>query len=535
MKLLKSIIPAVSLALTLSVTSCIGDLDVTPIDPSTVMTFDQDRVFTKVYATLGLTGQKGPDGSGDIDDIDEGTSSFYRMTWCFNELITDEAIVNSWSDAGLVSVAECTWGASNEMVTGLYYRLNFDITLCNYFLEQTGFYDAGATDEKTSFQQAEVRFIRALNYFYLMDLFANPPYSEKVSLEKPKQIMRSDLFAKLEAELIAIADGQSGTLTEPRASDYGRVDKAAAWLLLARMYLNAEVYTGTPQWGKAKDYANKVIQSGYELAPEYKHLFMADNDGSTVNKARQEVILPILQDGINTKSYGGSLFLIAGTHKDGTNMTPWGLTAQWGGPHCRQALVEKFFPVGTEAPLVNEVEMVKAAKDDRALMFGKDRTVSTGNNKSFTEGFSCVKFTNIRADGEGTSDPSFPDTDIPLLRMGEAYLTLAEASMRENGGNPTPEAKSAIDALRDRAHASKKASYSLTDIRDEWSREFWFEGRRRMDLIRFGNFAGNTSYNWDWKGGTKDGTMIPTYRNILPIPTNDLNANRENLKQNTGY
>ena len=528
---LKSIIPAASLALALSVTSCIGDLDVSPIDPNIVMTFDQASVFNKVYGTLGLTGQKGPDGSGDLDDIDEGTSSFYRMTWCANQLMTDEAIVNSWNDAGVASIANCSWSSSNEIVTGLYYRLTFDITLCNYFLEQT----EGKTDEATVQQRAEVRFIRALNNYYLMDMFANPPYSEKVSTEKPQQIQRADLFVKIENELKEIGDDATATLAQPLQNTYGRVDRAAAWLLLARMYLNAQVYTGTPQWTKAKEYANKVIGSGYELAPVYKHLFMADNDGSNVNKARQEVILPILQDGIQTKSWGGSLFLIAGTHKSDTDMNDWGRKQGWGGPHCRQTMVAKFFPNVANAPKVLEDQMVIAAKDDRALMCGVNRPTSTGDNKSFTDGFACAKFSNIRADGGVTSDTDNPDMDIPLLRKAEAYLIVAEASMRENGGTSTQETIDAMKAIRHRAGADEtKTSYTLTDIRDEWAREFWFEGRRRIDLVRFGDFGGSTSYNWDWKGGMKEGTKIDEYRNIFPIPANDVNAN-SNLKQNPKY
>ena len=156
---IKSILSAASLLLAVSVTSCIGDLDATPIDPNIVMTFDQASVFNKIYGTLGLTGQKGPDGSGDLDDIDEGTSSFYRMTWCANQLMTDEAIVNSWNDAGVATIADCSWSSSNEIVTGLYYRLTFDITLCNYFLEQT----EGLTDDETTRQRAEGRFSRAVN------------------------------------------------------------------------------------------------------------------------------------------------------------------------------------------------------------------------------------------------------------------------------------------------------------------------------------------------------------------------------------
>lgn len=529
-KYIKSILSAASLFLTIGVSSCIGDLDTTPIDPNIVMTFNQESLFNKIYGTLGLTGQKGPDGSGDLDDIDEGTSSFYRMTWCANQLMTDETILNSWSDAGVASISDCSWSSSNEIVTGLYYRLTFDVTLCNYFLEQT----EGKTDEETIHQRAEVRFIRALNNYYLMDLFGNPPYCDQVSTEKPQQIKRAELFAKIEQELKEIGDEATATLVAPLQNTYGRVDQAAAWLLLARMYLNAEVYTGTSQWGKAKEYAKKVINSGYKLSPVYQHLFMADNDGSNVNKARQEVILPIFQDGIKTKSWGGSLFLIAGTHKSDTGMNPWGSNQGWGGPHCRQTMVAKFFPNLSEAPSVLEDQMTAAAKDDRALMCGVQRTPSTADNMSFTDGFACAKFSNIRADQGLTSDTDNPDMDIPLLRLAEAYLIVAEASLRENNGVSTQETVDAMREIRQRAHAAEASSYTLPDIRDEWAREFWFEGRRRMDLVRFGDFGGKTTYNWDWKGGEKQGVENKEYRNIYPIPANDLNAN-SNLKQNPGY
>lgn len=261
---------------------------------------------------------------------------------------------------------------------------------------------------------------------------------------------------------------------------------------------------------------------------------MADNDGSNVNKARQEVILPILQDGVRTKSWGGSLFLIAGTHKSDTGMNPWGSKQGWGGPHCRQAMVAKFFPNVNDAPSVLEDQMVVAAKDDRALMCGVQRSTSTGDNMSFTDGFACAKFSNIRADNGLTSDTDNPDMDIPLLRMAEAYLIVAEASIRANNGVSTQETIDAMHEIRKRANAAESASYTLTDIRDEWAREFWFEGRRRIDLIRFGDFGGHTDYNWDWKGGEKQGTEIKEFRNIYPIPANDINANT-NLEQNPEY
>ena len=184
---LKSIIPAASLCLTLGLSSCIGDLDVTPIDPSVTQTFYQDEVFYKIYATMGLTGQTGPDGNGDVDGIDEGTSGFVRLIWNLNELSTDEAIC-SWGDPGIPEMNFMRWSSSHDQIKGLYGRLNFDVTLCNNFLEQT----EGMTDEKTVRQRAEARFMRALNYYYLMDFFGNVPFTTVVSNTPPQQISRAD-------------------------------------------------------------------------------------------------------------------------------------------------------------------------------------------------------------------------------------------------------------------------------------------------------------------------------------------------------
>lgn len=522
LRYLKSIIPAAALTLALSVTSCVSDLDVNPIDPSTTMEFNQNEVFTKIYATLGLTGQEGPAGSGDVDGIDEGTSDFVRLIWNLNELPTDEAHCN-WGDVGIPELNYGAWGASHSQITGLYYRLFFDVTLCNFFLEQT----EGKTDAESVAQRAEARFIRALNYYYLIDMFGNVPLVTSVSTENPQQAKRSELFNFVETELLAIEPD----MKEARTNTYGRVDKVAAWLLLSRLYLNAEVYTGTARWTDAATYAEKVMNSAYTLSTTYKHLFMADNNGSSVNTANTEIILPILQDGATTKNYGGSLFLIASTHKD--DMPYYGTTEGWAGNSCRPQLMAKFFPT-SDAPNVGVTEMVTAAKDDRALFYGIDRTLSIDDESKFVNGFSCAKYSNVRADGASSNDSKFTDTDVPFMRAAEAYLTFAEATLRANNNISSDPVKNAINALRTRANAKTETSYTLSMILDEWSREFAFEGRRRSDLIRFDKFGGNSDYTWQWKGGTQAGTSFSVNYNLYPIPTNDLNSN-SNLTQNPGY
>lgn len=521
---LKSLISIAAIAFTCSLGSCVNDLDISPINPQASASFSQDEVYAKIYATLSLTGQQGAAGNGDVAGVDEGSASpFYRMILTAYEYPTDEVIC-SWSDSGIPDFYQMNWGSSNLPLTGFYSRLMFDVTLCNHFLEQT---DA-LTDEKTIRQRAEVRFIRALNYYYLMDAYGNPPFTEIVSLtEDPKQIQRADLFAYLETELKNIEDD----LVAPRNGEFGQVDQVCVWMLLSRMYLNAEVYTGTAKWGEAITYANKVIGSGYELADNYADLFMADNDEN--EDAMKEIILPLRLDGANARSYGGAQFAIAATHTAG--MTSWGTSEGWGGVRARKALVNKFFPNDDAPLLVNEIQMVAAAGDDRALFFSgtedNTRTLEINDPYTFKQGFSIAKWTNVRSDGQPSHDATWVDTDVPFFRTAEAYLTLAEATLR-NGGSQK-DALNAINVLRRRAHAEELSSITLDEILDEKAREFYFEGQRRTDLIRYGYFTG-VDYLWDWKGGVKNGTSVNSQYDVYPIPSSDINVN-ENLVQNKGY
>lgn len=517
---LKSLIPAASLMLTVGMTSCMNELDISPINPQVDVEFSQNEVFAKLYATLGLTGQEGPAGSGDVAGIDEGTSAFYRLLVTVNEYPTDE-VHCCWNDPGIPELNNMKWGASHDQLEGLYGRLNFDVTLCNHFLEKT----EGLTDDVSVKQRAEARFIRALNYYYLMDLYGNVPFSEKVSTELPLQIKRADLFAYIEKELKEIEND----MYAPKEAPYGRADRSASWFLLSRMYLNAAVYTGTPRWEDAATYAKKVMnESGRVLCNNYAHLFMADNDENV--DAMNEIILPIRQDGVKTRSYGGSLYVIASTHTKG--MTSWGTSEGWGGVRARKALVDKFFANATVPMDGNESKMVTAAKDDRALFFaGDDRTLEIVNVNDFKEGISIAKWSNVRSDGKTSHDPQWTDTDVPFFRLAEAYLTFAEATLRAGGSEA--DALNAVNELRKRANASSLAAITLDMVLDEKAREFYFEGQRRTDLIRYDYFTTN-KYMWDWKGGVATGTSVNANYNLFPLPSSDVNANH-NLEQNKGY
>ena len=200
----------------------------------------------------------------------------------------------------------------------------------------------------------------------------------------------------------------------------------------------------------------------------------------------------------------------------------------------RKNLVEKFFD-GTPDEYNTLAEFIAAAGDDRALFYNKG--IKPAINDEGTDeaiGYNCVKFRNVNSDGSNNDVIEFVNSDLPIMRVAEAYLTYAEASIRKNGVAGNSDAKAKLDLLRSRAHATPKSTYTLDDVCDEWSREFWFEGRRRMDLVRFGKFGGQSDYKWEWMGGVYEGSQFPAYMNIFPLPVNEI-SNNPNIKQNEGY
>ena len=528
---IKNMIPAAALLLTIGMSSCTKDLDVDPINPNVSTEYDASGLFNKCYANMALAGNGGANGDCDIDGLDGGTTGFVRQMWNANELPTDEAICG-WGDDGIEQFCFNTYDSSLPMLNGYYARLTTGISYCNQYLNVASSYDATMT--------AEIRFVRAFHYYLLMDAFGNVPFS--TTLGTPVRYTRKEMYDWLEKELLEIEPSLSDAKAKKSTdSGYGRVDKAACWMLLARLYLNAEVYTGTAQWAKAAEYSKKVLDSSYKLNTTsvngwsaYQMLFMGDN-GET--SAAYEAVFPLLQDGLKTTSWGTSLFLMASTFDSDMHANPNDATATngtgqtWGGNRARPNLIAKFFPSGN-APQVASYVMTTKASDDRAIFNGVDRNLNNLTRGTFKDGYGVAKFTNFKTDGSAGSDATFPDADFFMFRVAESYLTYAEATARQNGGTATAEGITLLNTLRARSHASSKAAYTLNDILDEWSREFYFEGRRRVDLIRFGKFGGNSDYIWQWKGGTYTGRNFSDTKNIYAIPAAQVKGD---ITQNPGY
>ena len=480
--------------------------------------------IAKVYSAYALTGNEGPSGKPDIDGLDEGSyADFLRMYFNHQVLPTDEAHC-IWQDEGIPGMNSINFSADNPFTKGMYNRCITQIMFTNEFLRNatgnTGFTD-NQMKEVAAFR-AEARFLRAFQYWVLMDLFGNPPFVDEYSnlSELATQISRSDLFDYIEKELVELSDG--GLLKDARANEYGRADKVAAWALLARMYLNAEVYIGTAKYSEAASYADKVIKAGYSLKGNYEHLFLADN-----NLNNPEVILSINYDGERTRNYGGSTFLInCGSNVDYQELykdilISYGLfdNANWSGYRARKQFSEKF------------------ENSDKRFMFVGEN-ISIENPVEYKEGLATYKWRNIKSTGGYGNHMTYADNDFPLFRLAEMYLTYAEAVKRGGNGSPN-EALGHMNQLRERAFGNNSKNYAsfndvtLNEILNERGRELYWEAHRRTDLIRHGLFIGS-SYIWEWKGGVRDGRSVSSHYSLYPIPSTDIMAN-PNLKQNPGY
>jgi hypothetical protein len=498
----------------------------TTVEPKSTIT--ETNVFTdaasyraflaKVYAGLAVSGQQGPAGRADIQGIDEGFSQYLRLYWEAQELPTDEAVIG-WGDVGLPEMNTQMWAASNSFVVAMYYRIFFQVGMANQFLRET-------TDEKLAARgagaalaatvqeyRAEARFLRALSYWHGIDLFGNIPLvtdEDALGSTPPAQSTRAEIFNYIVTELTEIRNQ-----LPQGAGTYGRATRGAASMLLAKLYLNSAVYTGTARYSEALAAAQDAISAGYSLDTNWRRMFAADNHTSP------EIIFPITQDGIRTQTWGGMTFLVHASVGGSMAASNFGIDGGWWGLRLKPQAYNLF-----------------AAGDQRASYFHLDgQTVAVGEIGNFNHGVAVGKYTNRTSGGAAGSHATHVDTDFPMFRLADAYLMYAEAVLR-GGGGTRAQALTYVNALRQRAYGN--TSGNITDpqltldfILAERGRELLWEGHRRTDLVRYGRFTGAT-YLWAWKGGVAAGAATETFRDLYPLPANELVAN-PNLTQNTGY
>jgi len=508
----------------LSLVSGCLKLEVEPRDDASAERFFADETayrayLARLYAGLAITGQEGPAGDPDLQNIDEGFSSYLRQYWQLQELTTDEAIIG-WTDEGLPDLHFHTWTSGNQFVRTMYSRIFYQIAQTNDFLRQTSpdkLQERAVSDAILADipgYRAEARFLRTLSYLHGLDLFGRLPlYTENHPLGGAPlpQSSRTELFNFLETELHEILP----YLPEAGAQEYGRVDRAAVWGVQARLFLNAETYTGRIRYDECIAACRKILNTGvYTLAPTYSDLFGTDNDTSP------EIIFAIPFDGEQTKTWGGMTYLVHAPLGGRMNPLDYGVRGAWAGLRTTSALVDYF----TEQPHT----------DIRASFYTNGQSLEIERINDFQDGYALPKYTNLSSTGEPGKDETFPDTDYPFLRLAEIYLTYAEATLR--GGNGDAEAAlSFLNALHLRSGATTSltaADLTLEKLFRERTRELHWEAHRRTDLIRFGRFT--NAGIWPWKGGSQVGETTEEFRNLFPIPEAELLAN-PSLEQNVGY
>lgn len=474
-----------------------------------------DSLYAIVFDRLVQTGSIMPNGKGDIPNFDEGATGFYRSTWMLNEYPADGGWW-IWADAGVTELQSCTWTSGGTLSTrATYLRLLYNLNLQNTYLAKASSWNLYPEE------QAQVRFVRALTAWYILDLFGESHFTTQPNIDCSTSMTRQELYSWLENELLDLIP----QLPQTRSNLY-QVDADAAKMLLARLYLNAEVYTGTPQWEKASQYAHQVMNGQHPLHTTqsgvyspYQELFMGNND---TNGAAEEALLMLKQDGLTAYNYSGSMFIICATRS--YSMPYHGIPDAWACWRAGYRLLQAFATnEQMESLKGTEFTMPADLEDDRATFYADENyptpTLNNGygSTEIFMKTWSVNKFTGRYSvdpiDGPYTpgSSSMWPDTDLPLMRSAEAWLTYAEARFRLGDAAA---AHSAITDLRNRAHATAPVSITLDMILDEWLREFHTEGRRRVDLVRFGQFASPAATR-TWEGHQN---ITNTEYNVFPTP-----------------
>ncbi|MDR2956506.1 MAG: RagB/SusD family nutrient uptake outer membrane protein [Prevotella sp.] len=501
--------------------SCTDDLDQYPNTETTSKDVyanaeNYKAVLAKLYVSFVTTGQE--KGGGNPDLSSNMGQDYMRCFFNLQECGTDE-VASTWLEGDKVTdLTYLSWDANDPWVSDMYYRIFYNIALCNEFLrnakDESIAHFTESEQANIRLYRAEARFIRALAYYHALDLFRNMPFvteNDPVGTYIPPRYTATQIFEFIESELTDIEEA----LPNRTECEYGRTSKGAAYALLAKMYLNAEVYTNKKYYTECITYCNYAIAEGYTLEAEYQKLFNADN-----HKRTNEIIFTLPVDASHTVSWGSTTYIICGAVSNTSDYqvpADYGVVSGWG-----------MFRVRGDIPDLFDAE------DGRGMFFTEGQTKDLEVLDNQSNGYFVEKWTNLTDDGNAASNTvdGGANTDFPLFRLADVYLMLAEAVVRGGTGATSTDALGYVNLLRERAYGDDyetKGKESLANMNldffiEERARELYWEGTRRTDLIRFGQFTTN-AYTWQWKGGVKNGTAVDNKYNIYPIPETDLTAN----------
>lgn len=502
--------------LALGFAACTSDLDTEPkveLSLENLLAQDPNAVeglLSKMYGTFALSGPTGP-GSSDITGPDPGETAFLRSILNLQDFTAD-GMKNRWGDDGLDQLTTTSnWDDNNKFFRYLYDRVYYIVPQTTNIILAIENVDVANKEQVVG----ELRFIRALAYYYMIDCFGKGVLvneSNFGSTDPLPEASRTDLFNFVEQELLTVED------IIPVTNSYGRANKHVVRMLLAKLYLNAEVYTGTARYNDALTYTKMVIdEGGYTLAPNFLQNFSGDNNTSP------EIIFPLIADPVVSQSFGNTTYIVNGsTSTETMNIQDFGTTDGWTGHRATKAWYSLYGDLSTST-------------DDRAdLFWTSGHQYEMEDYKNWQHGYPSIKFRNTNFSGTSIAT-AFSGTDFPFFRLADAYLMYAECVLRGAAGGSASQALDYVNLVRNRSNAGAitQAELTLDFVLDERARELNLEGHRRTDLIRFGKFTGS-SYIWPWKGGTQDGTSIPATYKLFPIPASALQAN-PNLTQNPGF
>lgn len=442
--------------------------------------------------------------------------------WRMNELTTDEAIIpnrnGGYYDNGIyIKWHKHTW-TSDDVSTGWTWGYS-GISQCNQVLNLLN--QSTASDLRAA-SLAEVRTVRALFYFYMMDMYGKVPITTYGAKDSPKQSTRAEVFAYIESELLACVPDLAAPATVT-ATYYGRATRWMAYALLQKLYLNAEYYIGTKKYAEAIEYGNKLMtESSLQLESNYMSLF------SPTNGPNSETIFAASFDATKQPGNFFTRYSLHGTlaAKYGLNFTPsnamcttpefYGLFDLPGDARDTTWIAGLQYGFDKSTPIMNGGSQLNLTPQ---IVLTDESTMNVGAEVG---GVSCGA-RSVKFYPDPNSVSRYQNNDIPVLRLADVYLMQAEAILRNDGN--VDDAVALVNKVRDRVHAPEVSSITLDALLDERGRELAWEGWRRNDLIRFGKFEGK----WGFKAG---GEAVS--RRLFPIPTTELVLNA-NLVQNDGY
>ena len=528
------------LALSLSLTSC---LDETPKDqiPETEIYDSANSLY--VNAVASLYNYIGAHEEG------EGLQGTCRGIYDYNTLTTDEAIIpirgGNWYDGGLwKNMYDHTWTATDTDLYNVWKYLYKVIVLSTKSLETIEKHKALLTEQQRVDYAAEVRAVRAMYYYYAMDMFGRIPILQS-STQKTADISqsnRSDVFWYVVKELQDVAPLLANEHSNLQGNYYGRVTRPVAWFLLAKLSLNAEVYTDDDwtdssrpdgktimfdiegnkknAWQTCVHYCDLITAAGYTLEADYTKNFAVHNEGSTENifTIPLDKILYLNEFHYLFRSrhyaHGGAY---SGASENGTCATLHTMAVNGFGTETPDARLDMNFYTGKV-----EVDGKYVTLDDGTPLEYKPLAVEENLTASPYLETAGARMKKYEVDRTAYSDGRMPDNDIVLYRYADVLLMKSEAKVR-NGESGDEE----INAVRSRV-GMPSLSATLDNILNERLLELVWEGWRRQDMIRFGTYCKQYDIHTPSEADKKG------YTTVFPIPekAHELNPN---LKQNPGY